>query len=88
MTTWKITKSEDMLLLNAPNWLGDPESWLCEHNEHGEAVVPSEWGEEALSCLYGEYQCNDHLEDGDEFEYEGRIVARCEGVHVLEVPHA
>jgi len=83
--TWKITAREGRLYLNIPNDWGDEETMLCTHSDEGEAIVPRRWGQDAYRCLYDELQCNEAIKDGDQFEYQGRIVARVEGVHVFEV---
>jgi hypothetical protein len=54
-------------------------------SESGEPVFPTTWNEDALSALYDERQCNDALQDGDEFTFRGKVVARVAGVHVVPV---
>ena len=36
-------------------------------------------------ALYDEYQCSEVLKDGDEFILAGKVVFRCESVHVVKV---
>lgn len=38
-----------------------------------------------VEALYDEYQCSDVIKKGDKFELNGKIIAQCEGVHVVPV---
>ncbi len=86
MTTWKITARDGHLYVNVPDheW-GEEDTLLFTRSDEGEAIIPRHWNDDALGCLYDLRQCSDHIKDGDQFEYRGRIVARVEGVHVVEV---
>ena len=84
-TTHKIITRDGELYLMVPDLIGNPATLLITRGPGGDPVIPSTWCRAALGALYDEYQCNDHLEEGAEFEFEGRIVARCEGVHVVPI---
>lgn len=36
-----------------------------------------------IPTLYDEYQMSDTIKDGDEFVLDGKVIARCEGIHVI-----
>lgn len=36
-------------------------------------------------ALYDTYQCSEYLAEGDQFFLAGKLIARCEGVHVVMV---
>ena len=40
-------------------------------------------GDELHNALYDLFQCHDDLKQGDTFSLDGRVLYRCDGVHVL-----
>jgi len=84
----KLIREDGMIFAPAKDWLGKPTTLLCEHNEHGEAVVPSGPGEDLDMCLYSLRNCNDEagrLPDGTEVELDGVVLGHFESVHFIPV---
>lgn len=84
MKTYEIKKQgRHLLVIGLPNWLGNPDSVLCTRSEAGEPIFPTVWNDDALAALYDERQTNENLNDGDQFTYRGKVVARVAGLHVV-----
>lgn len=62
-----------------------PTTLVMTYSTGGDPVFPKRWGGDALAGLYDLAQTDDRIKSGDEFSYRGRIVARVEGFHVVEV---
>ena len=85
--TYKISLKCGSLHINLPDncTSDDTHTILCTYSQHGEPIFPKTWGKDAYGALYDLLQVDDRLNDGDEFTYRGRVVARVEGFHVVEV---
>lgn len=60
------------------------DSLLIVHYPEGDVnTVSTGPGERMHRALYDLYQVNDALKDGDEFLLQGKVVYRCQGVHVV-----
>lgn len=73
MTTHKILEHDGVMYLEG-------QVMLIQHPEGDYSNVTRDT---LIEALYDEYQCSDTIKDGDQFEFEGSIVAYCSGVHVL-----
>ena len=85
--TLKLIKKDGMILAPLPDeYTGDTDTLLCTCNEHGEAVVPREAGEDLDRCLYDLRNSNTEagkLPDGTTVELDGRIVGHFNGCHFI-----
>ena len=83
MTTHIVTK------IPTTDMLGDPSH---EHHLNGNLLIARIKGDpctyfqdniELMQALYDEYQTNDTIKEGDNFEYEGAILAKTYSFHVV-----
>ena len=87
LTPMKLTRDGGMILAPLPNeYTGEADTLLCCRNEHGEAVVPREAGEDLSRCLYDLRNSNTEagqLPDGTTVELDGQTVGHFNGCHFI-----
>lgn len=87
LTPMKLTRDGGMILAPvADEYTGDTDTLLCTHNEHGEAVVPREAGEDLSRCLYDLRNSNTEagqLPDGTTVELDGQTLGHFESCHFI-----
>jgi len=77
---------EDGLIYAPFDGSPDGPQLLCDHNEHGEAVVPSGPGEDLDMCLYSLRNCSEEagdLPDGTTVELDGVVLGHFESFHFI-----
>ena len=82
----KLIREGDLLYAPVPDWMDRPRTLLCERSECGEAVVPSEAGDDLDMCLYSLRNSNDEagrLPDGTEVELDGVVLVHFESFHFI-----
>lgn len=83
-----LVRKDGMIYAPVPDWLDNPDTLLCEHSEHGEAVVPSGPGDDLDMCLYSLRNSNDEagrLQDGTTVELDGLALGHFESFHFIPV---
>lgn len=87
MATYKVELRNDNHYVMGLQWevedgQFEDNSMLVYHYPGGDCDTRMQNADMMLSALYGEYQCNERLKEGDRFETEfGNFV--CVGVHVV-----
>ena len=68
-----------------PTWRGDEDTLLIMRYDSGDVDTISKNGKNMHETLYDLYQTNDNLKEGDTFSLRGKVVYKCEGVHVVKI---
>ena len=83
---WPLVMRDGCLRVHGlPTWIGDPDTILIVRHADGDVDTVSEDGEHLHHALYDLYQTSDGLSSGDTFSIDGRVLYRCDGVHVVRV---
>jgi hypothetical protein len=85
MTQYRLVKKGNAYYVAglADTWCDTPDTMLMVRYPAGDADTVARRGEPMHRALYDLYQTCEGLHDGDEFALRGKVVYRCEGIHVV-----